>query len=171
MRVFITNLGKYNEGHLIGEWLGLPYTDAELKLTLRSIGINDRYEEHFITDYENDLGLRVSEYASLRVLNEVAERIDGLDTHERLTLRAVIEHEAPDISDVPDIINRLDEYYLYEDVDTDEDLGHYWIHEVGGYDLDRMGELANYIDYEAYGRNMRLNSSGDYTAYGWLECS
>lgn len=29
--VFITNLGKYNEGELIGEWLSLPTTHKEFK--------------------------------------------------------------------------------------------------------------------------------------------
>lgn len=28
-RVFITNLGKYNEGELVGKWLDLPCDDIE----------------------------------------------------------------------------------------------------------------------------------------------
>jgi antirestriction protein len=172
MRIYLTNLGKYNEGVLLGKWVTLPCTGAELQAVLKTIGIGGRYEETFITDYENDLGLRINEYASLRELNEVAERIDLLDTHELITLQAVIDHEAPDIADVPEIIDRLDEYHLYSGVGSDEELGAYWIHEVGGYDLDRMGELANYIDYEAYGRDIRLNScNSDFTQYGWLQCS
>ena len=30
-KVFITNLGKYNEGYLLGEWVTLPTTRDELK--------------------------------------------------------------------------------------------------------------------------------------------
>ena len=29
--VFITNLGKYNEGNLVGEWVKFPTTEEELK--------------------------------------------------------------------------------------------------------------------------------------------
>ena len=31
LRIYLTNLGKYNEGELIGEWLDLPCTDEELE--------------------------------------------------------------------------------------------------------------------------------------------
>ena len=49
---FITNLGKYNEGYLIGEWVKFPVTNEELQAVFQRIGINRRYEEWFITDYE-----------------------------------------------------------------------------------------------------------------------
>lgn len=47
MRIFLTNLGKYNEG----EWVDLPVSHEE-------------YEEYFITDYECDL-YEVGEYENL----------------------------------------------------------------------------------------------------------
>ena len=31
INVFITNLGKYNEGYLVGEWFQLPATEEEIK--------------------------------------------------------------------------------------------------------------------------------------------
>ena len=31
LRIFLTNLGRYNEGRLIGEWVELPCTDNELE--------------------------------------------------------------------------------------------------------------------------------------------
>lgn len=31
MNIFITNLGKYNEGELIGEWATLPISKEELQ--------------------------------------------------------------------------------------------------------------------------------------------
>ncbi|NFO86654.1 antirestriction protein ArdA [Clostridium botulinum] len=27
VNIFVTNLGKYNEGELVGKWLSLPFTD------------------------------------------------------------------------------------------------------------------------------------------------
>ena len=57
LRIYLTNLGKYNEGELIGEWLDLPCTDKELEEAKERIGISDEpdengnyYEEWFITE-------------------------------------------------------------------------------------------------------------------------
>ena len=54
---FITNLGKYNEGALVGEWVKFPTTAEELQKVFERIGIGSKddfghpYEEWFITDY------------------------------------------------------------------------------------------------------------------------
>jgi hypothetical protein len=65
----------------------------------------------------------------------------------------------------------LDNYLLYADVDDEYDLGYYFIHEAGVYDLGGMGSLANYIDYKAFGRDISFDSNGDFTSLGWLEVS
>ncbi len=55
---FITNLGKYNEGELVGEWVKFPTTAEEMKEVFKRIGIGQKddfgnpYEEWFITDYD-----------------------------------------------------------------------------------------------------------------------
>ena len=41
--VFITNLGKYNEGNLIGEWVKFPTTEEELKKVFERIGIDGSF--------------------------------------------------------------------------------------------------------------------------------
>ena len=51
MNIYLTNLGKYNEGQLIGEWVELPVSNEELQKVFERIGINEEYEEYFITDY------------------------------------------------------------------------------------------------------------------------
>ena len=70
---FVTNLGKYNEGALVGEWLPLPTTTEKVQACLKRIGIDGvRYEEYFITDYETSIdGLydHLPEYANLDELN------------------------------------------------------------------------------------------------------
>lgn len=54
---FITNLGKYNEGDLVGEWVKFPTTPEEMQKVFERIGIGQKddfgqpYEEWFITDY------------------------------------------------------------------------------------------------------------------------
>lgn len=170
VRIFLTNLGKYNEGELIGQWLKLPCSEEEIKTTLINIGINRQYEEYFITDFDNDIGLQIGEYENLQKLNEIAEAINSLNDCDLLTLKAVIEHENPDISKMETILDNLDEYILYTDITDDRELGYYHIHESGDYNLESMGKLADYLDYETFGRNLRSESSGGFTSYGWLEC-
>ena len=36
---FITNLGKYNEGELVGEWVKFPITNDEMQEVFKRIGI------------------------------------------------------------------------------------------------------------------------------------
>ena len=71
---FITNLGKYNEGALVGEWVKFPTTAEELKKVFERIGIGAKddfgqtYEEWFITDYDcyvDGLYDLLGEYANL----------------------------------------------------------------------------------------------------------
>ena len=55
---FITNLGKYNEGELVGEWVRFPTTAEDMKKVFERIGIGQKddfgnpYEEWFISDYD-----------------------------------------------------------------------------------------------------------------------
>ena len=39
---FITNLGKYNEGSLVGEWVKFPTTAEEMQKVFERIGIGSR---------------------------------------------------------------------------------------------------------------------------------
>lgn len=55
LKIFLTNLGKYTEGELIGRWIELPYTYEEFEAVKEKIGISDEpdengnyYEEYFI---------------------------------------------------------------------------------------------------------------------------
>ena len=57
---YITNLGKYAEGQLVGETLRFPATTEEVQSLLKNIGVDGvRYEEFFITAFDGDvMGLR-----------------------------------------------------------------------------------------------------------------
>ena len=37
---FVTNLGKYNEGMLVGEWVKLPTTEEEMQKVFERIGMS-----------------------------------------------------------------------------------------------------------------------------------
>ena len=82
IKVFITNLGKYNEGELIGEWVDLPITEEELDKVYERIGINEDYEEIFITDYETPFFTTIDEWESITDLNDLAEALESLDEYD-----------------------------------------------------------------------------------------
>ena len=49
LEAYITNLGKYVEGQLVGETLKFPTTPEEVQALLKRIGVDGiRYEEIFI---------------------------------------------------------------------------------------------------------------------------
>lgn len=169
LSIFITNLGRYNEGVLMGEWVKLPVPDDRLSEVLERIGINGEYEEYFITDYEASFAnLNLSEYTSIEALNRFAARLEELDCWEVEKLAAVLEYDAVNsITDIMDIIDHLDDFEVLTDVKTDEDMGRYYAEELGT--LDEVPDyLRGYFDYEAYGRDIRLVSNGCYTSYGYV---
>ena len=159
---YITNLGKYNEGELIGEYITFPIDADELKEVFKRIGINERYEEYFFTDWDCEVNLNLGEYVSIKDMNELAEKLSDWDAD---LLAAVCE-----IWNLDEALEHTpDDYILMSDVRTDSDLGYYWIEESGCYDLSNLGNLAHYIDYEAFGRDVRFESNGGFTDYGWIE--
>ena len=91
---YITNLGKYAEGQLVGETLKFPATTEEVQSLLKNIGVDGvRYEEFFITAFDGDvMGLYdyLTEYESLDELNHLAHLISELDSDEIETLEAVL---------------------------------------------------------------------------------
>lgn len=79
---FVTNLGKYNEGELVGEWVKFPITNDEMQEVFKRIGIGRRYEEWFISDYEfhiPNLYDLCGEYESLSELNYLAGKLMTLN--------------------------------------------------------------------------------------------
>ena len=90
--IYLTNLNRYTNGILCGEWVKLPVPKEELKNVMRRIGKEN--DEFFITDYETLLGnLHISEYASISDLNEFAERLEDLADPDYEKLAAILECE------------------------------------------------------------------------------
>lgn len=165
--IYLTNLGKYNEGCLMGEWVKLPVDKDKLQEVLDRIGINQQYEEYFISDYETLFAnLHISEYASINDLNELAERVDGLADYDYEKLAAVLECESSmSIAEILEVIDDLDNFDLLADVEDDEALGEYYA-EVGCIFHNIPDSIQRYFDFEAYGRDVRLESNMCFTSYG-----
>lgn len=163
--IYLTNLNRYNNGVLCGEWVKLPIPEEELETVLHRIGTEN--DEFFITDYETLLGnLHISEYASIDDLNEFAERVNGLADHDYEKLAAVLECESSmSIAEILEIIDDLDSFDLLADVEDDEALGEYYA-DVGCIFHNIPDSIQRYFDFEAYGRDIRLESNLCFTSYG-----
>ena len=172
IEAFVTNLGRYNEGYLDGEFLKLPATTEEVQALFQRIHVNGvQYEEIFITDYETDVsGLYdcLSEYADLDELNYLAALLDDLDGGDREKFEAALSYGeyTGSLKDLINLAQNLDCYEYYPGICDEDDLGRYMIDEMGAMEVPEY--LENYIDYEAYGRDVSLEDGGTFTENGYI---
>ena len=174
---FITNLGKYNEGELVGEWVKFPTTAEELKEVFKRIGIGQKddfgqpYEEWFITDYDcyvDGLYDKLGEYESLDELNYLASKLDEMSESEYAQFQAGMEmgDHCGSLQEIINLTENLDCYEVYPDIHDYDDLGRYYIEEL---EVMQVPEhLQNYIDYEAYGRDVAMDENGSFTDQGYV---
>ena len=167
---FIMNLGKYNEGELVGKWHDFPTTKEELTKTFREIGIDGvNYEEFFITDYDcivDGIVDYLGEYSSLEEINFLAMKLSELSDYDLAKYEAVVEtgEYCGSVKGLTNLADNIDCFDYMEDIINECDLGYYWVEDSGCYDTENLGVLSNYIDYERFGRDMRINESGEFTA-------
>jgi len=139
INVCLQNLGKYNEGELVFEWLSLPATNEEIAETLNAIGINAQYEEFMIADYEAPFS--IGEYDNVYKINEIAEKLEGVEIIDFNNNYAY--NYTNDLYTIKQLASELDleefvseyEYYTMEEV---EEFELYPVNEDGKIDLARM---------------------------------
>lgn len=167
---FITNLGKYNEGELIGKWIEFPISDDELQNVLKEIGCyyvdddgvehNVEYEEYFFTDWNNDIAFDFGEYPNLEEVNEFAERVEALSESEQEYIELLMDGHTSDINEALDIIEGGN-YAIWNDCTNMADVAERQAEEYCL--LDGVPSWAQcYIDFEKWGRD--LDIEGTYLA-------
>ena len=168
-QIFIVNLGLYNEGFLKGDWFELGQDEEALNAFLKDVvGINQYYEEWFIADDDFEgLNISISESADIYALNEMFIRYNELSISEQEIVQAITEVMSPSET-LTDAIDQMDDYCLYPDIETHEDLGYACVNEWGIYDTMQLGPLANYINYESLGRDIDIENRGGFTSKGYL---
>ena len=182
LAAYVTNLGKYNEGYLVGEWVKFPVTPDEMQDVFRRIGIGGKdvfgspYEEWFITDYDcyiDGIYDMLSEYESLDELNYLADKLDEMSDAEVQHFKAIVKmgEHSDSVQDLINLTENLDCYEIYPDITDEYDLGYYLINELGCYDMNTLKALENYIDYKEYGDDTALNENGVFTDYGYVVCN
>ena len=151
-KAYITNLGKYNEGDLVGEWVDFPIDEDEFQGILNKIQIGPEYEEWFVTDYDCPIDAYsiLGEYPSFDELNEFGTLIAN-DTND--AFKAILETQS-NFDYAKDIYERGN-YQFYPGIYSLEDLAYEYIDEIGG--VEALGDTAeNYFDYDKLGRDLRL---------------
>ena len=162
-RIYIANLGKYNEGELVGEWVNLPIEEEELEEVYCRIKVAHRdedgeyipyymengiiYEETAIHDFETDANIEIAEYENVLELSELIEELEGLEEYQLETIKAYCECID---SDLRAAIDSLDRCTFYPNADL-EDVAYEIVEEC----YPDIPELAlRYFDYAAFARDL-----------------
>ncbi len=150
MQVYIANLGKYNEGELVGDWFSFPLDE---EVIAERIGLNAEYEEYAIHDTDN-FPMEISEYISIEELNRIYEQLEELPDYLLDDLDSFVSY----YGSLEELVEHKDDIILYSGCETMTDLAYFLIDEEQA-----LGEipshLQNYIDYEAYGRDLDIEGT------------
>ena len=169
---FISNPALYSAGHLVGETLHFPTNTEEVQSLLKRIGVDGvRCQEYFIISFDSDiLGLYdyLGEYENIDELNHLAHLLKELSPSERETLEAVMDsgQHCGSVQDLISLTQNLDCYDLHPGVTDDETLGRIYVEDMEL--LDVPDNVLPYFDFEAYGRDMRINEGGHFAPTGYL---
>ena len=183
IRVYIANLGKYNEGELVGAWLDLPQSREKIDEFLRdTVGLTldseeayakglrgERvYEEYAIHDFEflqdmNGFTPNISEYASLDKVNVLACLIEQAD-EDCLEVIEALQNQIEKLN-IDEQISMLGHFvsgeypdsvwrYDTEGFDNEEEaFGYHNVHELNP-------DLAKVLE------SQKIESYFDYESYG-----
>lgn len=184
IKLYLANLGKYNEGILKGEWVELPLSETELEEVMVNIGVahydkegnfvpyvieTDEkgyeyvYEEYAIHDYETDLNISISEYSSLDNLNAIAENVEKyeLDYVNVLLDDGAIGMKDLIEGDLEEIMQNYSFIELEPNMNEEQEVGYACVDEIyGGPEYLSKEILERYFDYEAFGRDILLSGEG-----------
>lgn len=181
IKIYIANLGKYNEGELVGKWVTLPISEEELNEVFVEIGLGrfDEdgnyvhglevdgifYEEWAIHDYESPF--EIGEYERIDKLNEIAERMQEMNEEDVKVASSLLEHRV--VNDFEEAIEAIEDGNVtvwHENSMADIALA--WYEETG--QIDEKHPLFNYIDWERVGEDMEINGTFIEIEHGlWVE--
>ena len=131
MAVYIANLGKYNEGELVGDWFSFPLDE---EVIAERIGLNAEYEEYAIHDTDN-FPMEISEYISIEELNRIYEQLEELPDYLLDDLDSFISC----YGSLEELVEHKDDIILYSGCETMTDLAYYLIDEVQA-----LGEIPSH---------------------------
>lgn len=167
LRGALTNLGKYNEGKLDFVWVPFPCDEDDFQEYMKQIGIGeDRgdgsvYEEVFFSDWDTDYDWvdlsNLGETENIDDVNEYAEALESIvDNNKEEEFKAAMEY-AGDFREALSLVENNSVVKISNETSygmMDEEIGYYYVDEVG---FEDTSTVENYFDYEAYGRDIRMD--------------
>lgn len=166
LRGALTNLGKYNEGGLDYVWVSFPCDEDDFQDSLKKIGIGEDsgdgsvYEEYFFSDWDTDYDWvdlsNLGENEDFDDVNEYAKSLESIvDDDKEEEFKAAMEysgdfHDAVDLVETDSVVKISDESQSSK---MDEAIGYSYVDSIG---FSGLSNVENYFDYEAYGRDIRL---------------
>ena len=166
LKIFLTDLNKYNNGQLFGEWIDVfdvvnecNDVDECITKSLKQIGIDvtdPNCHEWFITDYETDLDVSIDEYESLETIFNFAKEVLNTDTRDVNVINCVLRYYGDGFNAD---LSRVDDVVVINGVYDLSDLG-YEMAEMMDILHDCPETLERYFDIEAYGRDIDLEVNG-----------
>ena len=151
------------------KWVDFPISDKEFQEVLNELDIEgdnykftDFYGLHEISNEKMEL----DEHSRVDDVNDVASMVDELENDDELSkVLAIMEIFECTLKEA---YENKEEYDLYTDIiHSAYDLGYYLINEEGF--LDVPESLKNYIDYEAFGKDILIDVEGGMTDYGFIQ--
>ncbi|WP_203261459.1 antirestriction protein ArdA [Streptococcus uberis] len=137
-----------------------PVEMNELKLAL---GLREEDDlEYIIADSSCPM---VKEYDSIYTINDFVKKVEDVDD---IIVLAVHEVTGYNIKDVIDYDFDFTVCSLLPDVNTRRELGLYWFNELGSEGIGKE-KIETYFDYQAFGRDIAIESEGGFTSHGYLE--
>lgn len=156
LKIYLTNLAKYNAGELVGEWVDMEESGA-WEEALDRVCPDQNTEEWFITDYETDFNYHIDEFDDLEELAEIGEQTGEMDDEEREILGAAVDVIGGPIEDLIEMIQDKD-YFVYPDCYDMGDVAYRYMEESG--ELDQIPErYQGYFDFDALGRDMDIEGT------------
>ena len=98
----------------------------------------------------------------------LASKLDEMSQGEYEQFQAAMEigDHSGSLQEIINLTENLDCYDIYPDIHDHDDLGRYYIEELDAMQVPE--HLRNYIDYEAYGRDVALEEGGEFTDLGYV---
>ena len=117
---------------------------------------------------EVEADLRGCPYESIDELNHLAHVLSDLDQSDIEKFEAVIDsgEYTGSVHDLINLAQNLDCYDFYPGIDSEEALGRAYIEEMEM--LDVPDNVLPYFDFEAYGRDARINDGGHFAPSGYV---
>lgn len=165
IRIYLTNLRKYNEGQIIGKWIELPESDEEIEKVLKEIGIDEECNEYFISDFECSFpGIDIKKNSSIDDLNEIADNLLNMGEDEIKVCSTIMKNENCTLDKaIEEKDNRLIINLNRSGSNTHINLAYSYIEHLFDGDITKMGRdtIEKYFDYERFGEDLKMDFNID----------